>query len=50
MSRKAFMVLSIVALLWLSGCAPVTALTDLGAASSPCGDMVAYANCSPYSD
>ena len=50
MLRKAFMVLAMVALLWLSGCATVTPLTDLGTASSPCGEMVAYANCSPYSD
>jgi uncharacterized protein YceK len=50
MLRKAFIVLSIVALLWLSGCATVTPLTDLGDSSSPCGEMGAYANCSPYSD
>jgi len=50
MMRKAFILLAIVALFWLSGCATVTPLTDLGADSSPCGDMLTYANCSPYSD
>ena len=50
MLRKALVLLSMVALLWLSGCATVTPHTHPGVASGPCGDMMAYASCSPYSD
>jgi len=50
MVRKALVLLSMPALFWLSGCATVTPLTHSGVASAPCGDIMAYANCSPYSD
>ena len=45
MLRKALILLLTIALLWLSGCATVTPVTDPGAHYGPCADVMPYWYC-----
>jgi len=47
MLRKAFILLLMVALLWLSACGTITPVTDPGASSGPCADRMPYWYCGP---
>jgi uncharacterized protein YceK len=43
--KKAFVLLIIAALLWLSGCATITPATDPGDPYGPCADWMPYYYC-----
>ena len=47
MLKTTFILLSMLALLWLAGCAAVTPNTDPGAAYGPCAQRMPYWYCGP---